>query len=230
MKRMVRFFLLWFFGLILSFSSWADSKKCFFESDCLKDERCVTPRGSATGICQSKGNQPIVKETGLGASSIINDQGKCTFNTDCPNGGQCIKKPGELYGSCQGSGYTIGNLQSERLGMYKDKSCYFNQDCKVGQVCVKPQGSFKGACQDDFYRTGHDIKDAKDPRALLQTFHTSDRQCLVDQDCSLREVCLKQERSVFGVCRAKSLIPLPSSTNGSSGSSSLLSDSNSLLK
>lgn len=225
MKRI----LLLVFIFLGTASSWAASQKCFFESDCSKDETCVTPKGDVNGTCQAKSSQPSVQQTGLGANSIIGEQGKCTFNTDCPNGGQCIKKPGELYGSCQGSGYTAGNLQPEREGVYKDRSCYFDQDCKVGQVCVKPQGSFKGACQDDFYKTNHDIKDAKNPQELLQTFHTSDRQCLVDQDCALREVCLKEENSVFGVCRSKSSIPTDSTVQPTSPSSDLFSNTNSLF-
>lgn len=222
------------FVFLSTIPSWAAPQKCFFESDCAKDQTCVTPRGSANGTCQAKSAQPSVQETGLGANSIIGEQGKCTFNTDCPDGGQCIKKPGDLYGSCQGSGYTAGNLQPEREGIYKDKSCYFNQDCKIGQICVKPQGSFKGACEDDFYQKNQnrDIKDAKDPKALLQGFHTSDRQCLVDQDCALRQVCLKQENSVFGVCRYKSSLPTTTDSTlqgTTSPSSSLFSDSNSLF-
>ena len=217
--------------LLLSWSLTAVAEKCFFESDCTKDETCVTPKGSTNGVCQPKKGIVEQKDNALGSNSIINDKGKCTFNTDCPNGGQCIKQPGALYGTCQGSGYTVGNLSAERSTVYKDKSCYFNQDCKVGQICVKPQGSFKGNCEDDFYNKSQDIKDAKDPRELLQTFHSSDRQCLVDNDCALREVCLKQEHTVFGVCRTKSSIPL--STTGSStdatSSSNLFSNSNSLF-
>ena len=193
--------------------------KCFFESDCTKDETCVTTKGSANGVCQAKQAITEEKDNLLGSSSIISEQGKCTFNTDCPDGGQCVKQPGALFGTCQGSGYTVGNLQAQRGAVYKDKSCFFNQDCKVGQICVKAQGSFKGACEDDFYQSNNnDIKDAKDPRALLQTFHSSDRQCLVDNDCPLREVCLKQERTVFGVCRSKSLITPTTTTNSSSTS------------
>ncbi|MBL8013578.1 MAG: hypothetical protein JNN05_06980 [Candidatus Omnitrophica bacterium] len=225
MKRI----LLLIFIFLGAASSWGASQKCFFESDCSKDESCVTAKGAATGTCQAKSSMPSAQQTGLGANSIIGEQGKCTFNTDCPDGGQCIKKPGELHGSCQGSGYTAGNLQPEREGVYKDRSCYFDQDCKIGQVCVKPQGSFKGACEDDFYKTNHDIKDAKDPRALLQKFHTSDRQCLVDQDCALREVCLKDENSVFGVCRSRSSLPTDSAVQTTSPSSSLFSNTNSLF-
>ena len=173
----------------------AKAQKCFFESDCPKDDTCVTPKGSLNGTCQPKNGVVPQADNALGSKSIISDQGKCTFNTDCPDGGQCIKQPGALYGTCQGSGYTVGNLQADRGSVYKDKSCYFDQDCKIGQVCVKPQGEFKGACQDDFYQstTKKNIKDAKDPRSLLQTFHSSDRQCLVDNDCALREVCLKAQ-------------------------------------
>ena len=212
----------------------AGAQKCFFESDCSKDQTCVTPKdkGSLNGVCQSKTGVVARENNVLGSASILSVQGKCTFNTDCPDGGQCIKQPGTLYGTCQGSGYTVGNLQSERGSIYKDKSCFFNQDCKTGQICVKPQGSFKGACEDDFYQKNKDIKDAKDPRSLLQSFHTSDRQCLADNDCELREVCLKQERTVFGVCRPKSSAPATTTTTNTntSSSSSLFSSSNSLFK
>ena len=213
----------------------AGAQKCFFESDCSKDQTCVTPKtkGSLNGVCQPKTGIVQEENNGLGSASIISDQGKCTFNTDCPDGGQCIKQPGALYGTCQGSGYTVGNLQAERGPIYKDRSCFFNQDCRAGQICVKPQGSFKGACEDDVYQKSNDIKDAKNPRALLQTFHTSDRQCLVDNDCELREVCLKQERTVFGVCRPKSSLPVTTTTTttttNTSSSSSLFSNSNSLF-
>jgi hypothetical protein len=219
--------------LLFLFCFWpADvrAQKCFFESDCPKDDTCVTPKGSLNGTCQPKKGVVPQEDNVLGSKSIISNQGKCTFNTDCPDGGQCIKQPGALYGTCQGSGYTVGNLQADRGSIYKDKSCYFDQDCKIGQVCVKPQGEFKGACQDDLYQTNKDIKNAKDPRSLLQTFHSSDRQCLVDNDCALREVCLKQERTVFGVCRAKSSIPTTTSSviNPSTGSDPF-SNSNSLF-
>jgi|CXWL01.1.fsa_nt_gi hypothetical protein len=207
----------------------AKALKCFFESDCPKDDTCVTPKGSLNGVCQPKKGVVPQVENILGSKSIISDQGKCTFNTDCPDGGQCVKQPGALYGTCQGSGYAVGNLQAERGSMYKDKSCFFNQDCKIGQVCVKPQGAFKGVCEDDLYQSNKNIKDAKDPRSLLQTFRSSDRQCLVDQDCFLREVCLKQERTVFGICRAKSSVPVTSSAVNSSTNSSLFSNSNSLF-
>jgi hypothetical protein len=209
---------------------WA--QKCFFESDCSKDQTCVTPKGSLNGNCQPKAGVVPQDDNILGSASIIGDQGKCTFNTDCPDGGQCVKQPGSLYGTCQGSGYGVGNVKLERDSVYKDRSCYFNQDCKSGQVCVKPKGSFKGMCQDDAYQTSNrDIKDAKDPRALLQNFRNSDRQCLADQDCALREVCLKRERTVFGVCRPKSAISTttPTTINNPSSSSNLFSDSNSLF-
>lgn len=224
--------------IILSF--WAGdarAEKCFFESDCPKGQTCVTPKGkgSVNGVCQPKSGVAPQEENVLGSSSIISEQGKCTFNTDCPDGGQCIKQPGALFGTCQGSGYTVGNLQGERGTVYKDKSCYFNQDCRVGQICAKPQGEFKGICQDDFYQNDNqDIKDAKDPRSLLQNFHESDRQCLVDQDCALRQVCLKQEHKVFGVCRTKSLLPASTSSSSTTStttnsSSDLFSNSNSLF-
>ena len=143
--------------ILSALSLWAvdaGAQKCFFESDCTKDQTCVTPqgKGSLNGVCQPKTGVVPQENNGLGSSSIISDQGKCTFNTDCPNGGQCIKQPGALYGTCQGSGYTVGNLQADRGPVYKDKSCFFNQDCKVGQICVKPQGSFKGACEDDLIK------------------------------------------------------------------------------
>lgn len=196
----------------------AQAQKCFFESDCSKDQTCVTPKGSANGTCQPKAGVVRQEENILGSASIIGNEGKCTFNTDCPGGGQCVKQPGSLYGTCQGSGYSAGSVKRERESVYKDRSCYFSQDCKAGQVCVKPKGSFKGMCQDDLYQTRSqtDIKDAKDPRALLQTFRNNDRQCLADQDCALREVCLKRERTVFGVCRPKSAISTttpPSTSN-----------------
>lgn len=210
------------------------AQKCFFESDCSKDQTCVTPKGSLNGTCQPKAGVVPQEDNILGTSSIIGEQGKCTFNTDCPSGGQCVKQPGSLYGTCQGSGYSAGNVKIERDSVYRDRSCYFSQDCKAGQVCVKPKGSFKGMCQDDLYQTQSttDIKDAKDPRSLLQNFRTDDRQCLADQDCALKEVCLKRERTVFGVCRPKSAISTTTATTpglNTSPSSSLFPDSNSLF-
>lgn len=220
--------------LICVWVSNARAQKCFFESDCSRDQTCVTPKGAVNGICQSKSGVVSQDDNILGTASIIGDQGKCTFNSDCPSGGQCVKQPGSLYGTCQGSGYSVGNVTTQRDSVYKDRSCYFSQDCKAGQVCVKPKGSFKGMCQDDPYQTQTttDIKDAKDPRALLQNFRNNDRQCLADQDCALREVCLKRERTVFGVCRPKSSISTPTTTTpglNTSPSSSLFSDSNSLF-
>lgn len=224
--------------MLISCVSTADAaiQKCFFQSDCAKDETCVTPKGSADGTCQPKSGVVTQQDSGLGNKSIITEEGKCTFNTDCADGGQCIKHPGALFGVCQGSGYTAGNVMAERDSIYKDKTCYFTQDCRVGQICVKPHGSFKGMCQDDTYATtttSQDIKEAKDPRALLQNFRTSDRQCLADSDCALREVCLKQDRTVFGVCRPQSaILPTPTGTstpNTATSGTSLFSDTDSLF-
>jgi len=197
----------------------ADFNGCFFESDCPKGYKCVTAKGAAKGACQLKAIADRQEDTtGLGPSSIISDAGKCTFNTDCPEGGQCIKKPGALYGACQGSGYAPENILADRGPLYKNRSCFFDQDCKIGQVCVKPQGSFKGMCEDDFYHSQIDDKDNKDPRSLLKT-RSSDKKCLADTDCGLREVCVQKERSVFGVCTAKSSITATTTTNPINSSS-----------
>lgn len=230
-----KYFLIILIICVWTASAGAAQRKCFFASDCSKDEACVTPKGSADGVCQPRSGVVSEDGSGLGSQSIITEEGKCTFNTDCPDGGQCVKKPGALYGVCEGSGYTAGNIRAERDSVYKDKSCYFNQDCRVGEICVKPHGSFKGSCQEDTYATSstdNKVKDAKDARALLQNFRTSDRQCLTDSDCALREVCLKQERTVFGVCRPPSSI-LPTTTgtatSPTTSGTSLFSDTDRLF-
>jgi hypothetical protein len=196
-------------------------KKCFFESDCVKGFSCVTPKGAMNGSCQPR-NSVLAKEeettTGSTMKSIIGEEGRCTFNTDCPDGGQCIKEPGTLYGTCQGSGYGTALPLNANL-LDQKRTCFFDQDCKPGQRCAKPQGSFKGMCEDDFFDTN---TDSKDPREMLRNqFRTSNRQCLQDGDCGIREACLQKERSVFGVCTAKSVINaqtntlLPSATSTS---------------
>jgi len=194
--------------------------KCFFESDCAKGLSCVTPQGEMNGTCQPHSVVKDDEKTGVVMNSIISEDGKCTFNTDCPNGGQCVKQPGTLYGTCQGTGYGTVQLNSSLVD--QKRTCYFDQDCKPGQRCAKPEGSFKGICEDDFFQA---TDDSKDPRTMLKNqFRTSNKQCLQDSDCGIREACVQKERSVFGVCTAKSVIDAqtttPTPTLPSSSSSS----------
>ncbi len=209
------------FGLSLSAHA-QQGKKCFFESDCVKGFSCVTPKGSMNGTCQPRSMMPQDETTtGSTMRSIISDEGRCTFNTDCPDGGQCIKQPGTLYGTCQGSGYGTALPLNANL-LDQKRTCFFDQDCKPGQRCGKPQGSFKGWCEDDLFGTN---QDSKDPRQMLKNqFRTSNKQCLQDGDCGIREVCLQKQRSVFGVCTAKSVIEAQTTTPALTPSSSSTSD------
>jgi hypothetical protein len=187
-------------------------KKCFFESDCPKTFTCITPKGEMNGTCQPTGTvQPDQTKPGASVPSIISEEGKCTFNTDCPNGGQCIKQAGALFGKCEGTGY--GTQINQPLWDQK-RTCFFDQDCKPGQRCAKPQGSFKGMCEDAFFDSSQST--SNDPREMLRNqFRTSNKRCLQDGDCGIRESCIVQERSVFGLCMPKDTVGITTAFPGS---------------